>query len=147
MAVRYNEKRINEATIRYTPKMSYKKEKNLVTAGVLAGAIGAGIGVSKYSYGKCFAWNTNINKVLKNFVKNTKLPEFTSTLGKHVGKFAEKGLNLVKSGAEAIAKTTGRQKLLGLLALGTIAGIMAIREHYTKEEAFKDGYNFAEKRK
>jgi SMC interacting uncharacterized protein involved in chromosome segregation len=98
---------------------SPKTKKNVATV-ALAGLAAAGaISISEKTFGKSFAWNTKINKVFKDFAKSSK--EFI-------------GAEPLKKFAGKIAKTTARQKLLGALAVGTLATIMAVREHFSKKE-------------
>lgn len=129
---------------------SDKTKKNVATVSLL-GLAGVGAkAISKNTFGKSFAWNTKINNTLKSFAKNVAnfaeknsiAAMFSKTkAGKVVGNaiqtVANKGAGLVQEVASQLSKTTGRQKLLGALALGTLATVMAVREHYAK----KDGEN------
>ena len=120
--------------------MSNKAKKNITTGLIIGGAAAGAKQISKATFGKSFVWNTKMNKALKNFVKNAKLPEKLTGLatktkvGGFINKVATSGLDFAKNIAGKLAKTTGRQKLLGALAVGTIALVMAAREHFSKKE-------------
>ena len=131
--------------------MSNNAKKNIATVSLL-GVAGAGAAaISKNTFGRSFAWNTATNKFLNkvaqnvaNFAeKNSILGMFSKTkAGKVVGKVvqtvANKGAGLVQEVAGKLAKTSGRQKLLGALAMGTIATVMGVREHFSKKEGADD---------
>ena len=97
---------------------SNNTKKNSATIGTVALA-GAGANlISKTTKGKSFSWNTAINNQLKNFVKSDK---------------TFFGSDLLKEIAGKISKTSTRQKALTALAVGTLALVMGIREHFAKE--------------
>ena len=132
-------------------KMTPKEKKTSASiAGAMLGGIGAYM-ITDATKGKSFVWNSKINKGLKNvaakageFVKNSPIANYiakiskNSKLGETVGKslqsFANFGAEILKNVSTKVAKTSGRQKLLAGLAVGTLALIMAAREHYSKQE-------------
>ena len=102
---------------------SPKTKKNVATVSLVGLASAGAIGISKSTFGKSFKWNTAINKTLKGFAKSSK--EFF-------------GAEPLKKFAGKLAKTTARQKLLGALAIGTVATVMAVREHFSKKEGVEN---------
>lgn len=131
-------------------KMNPNQKK---TSATIAGTILGGVGLSMVNHaakGKSFVWNSKMNKGLKNvatkmgeFVKNntianymnkiTKNNKLGETAGKFIQKVANSGANGIKDIATKVAKTSGRQKLLAAVTVGTLALVMAAREHFSKE--------------
>lgn len=101
----------------------------------------AGLGAA--TYGKAFKWNTSLNTFLKKAAKGQKeaggfIAEATAN-NKGVKKFAANVLKRMASFNEKVytklAKTTGRQKLLGLLGMAALAGLIGLN----RKHAFKEG--------
>lgn len=131
-------------------KMTPNQKKTSATiAGAILGGVGVGI-VNDVAKGKSFVWNTNINKGLKkvaakaaDFVKNSPIKKYAgkmtqnnptaSKIGGFIQNIANSGAEGIKNIATKVAKTSGRQKLLAAVAVGTLGLIMAAREHYSKE--------------
>jgi hypothetical protein len=104
--------------------------------------------------GKCFNWNTSINKALikgADLYKNAaESLANASKSSKGIVKYLAKGYkglaNILKSGCEKLAKTSGRQKMLGLLGLAAITTLVAIeRKHAFKEGQYDERYNIKAK--
>lgn len=127
-----------------------------VKTGALGVATYAGYkAINATTKGKAFNWNTTINKGLTKSAKVYK--ELAEELGKSANKMSgikkyasksAKGLiNLLKSGCEKMAKTTGRQKLLGILGVAALGTLIAIeRKHAFKEGQYEQKYNDIAKR-
>ncbi|MDY6310687.1 MAG: hypothetical protein SPL72_05385 [Cyanobacteriota bacterium] len=108
----------------------------------------AGLGAA--TYGKAFKWNTSLNTFLKKAAKGQKeaggfIAEATAN-NKGVKKFAANVLKRMASFNEKVytklAKTTGRQKLLGLLGMAALAGLIGLnRKHAFKEGQYDQKYN------
>lgn len=131
-------------------KMTPNQKKTSATiAGAVLGGVGIGI-VNDVAKGKSFVWNTNLNKGLKkvaakaaDFVKNSPIKKYAgkitqnnsaaTKIGGFIQKIANSGAEGIKNIATKVAKTSGRQKLLAAVAAGTLALVMAAREHYSKE--------------
>lgn len=100
-------------------KWSPDTKKNATTLGVVTLA---GVGakyITKATKGKSYKWNTQINKPLKQFVKSEK---------------TFFGSEFLKNIADKISKSSGRQKLLTTLAVATLATVMGVREHFSKQK-------------
>ena len=106
--------------------------------------------INAASKGKAFNWNSSINKFLNKeaaFYKNVaedigKSASKLSSVKKYAGKAISKLLNITKSGFEKLAKTTGRQKLLGALGVIAVATLIGIeRKHAFKEGQYEQKYN------
>lgn len=134
-----------------TIKRAANKGRETAETAVLGAATYAGYkAINCGTKGKCFGWNTSINNALKkvaDLYKNAAqdISKSASSL-KGVKKILAKGakgvLNLVKSGCEKLAKTSGRQKLLGLLGIAAVGTLVAIeRKHAYKEGQYEMEYN------
>lgn len=100
--------------------------------------------------GKCFNWNTGLNKSLSKIASVykdgveifEKAAKSNSGIKKYIAKGAKGLANLFKTGCEKLAKTSGRQKLLGLLGLAAVGTLVAIeRKHAFKEGQYEQEYN------
>lgn len=129
------------------------------TAGVIGGsAVAYGI-ANKMTKGKAFEWNTKINNRLKGFVKHVnkvnkecssshvdfnkgvtkkgknflinKYGKVKGRILKTIENLAIKIINGAKAGAEKLSKTSGRQKILGALALGALATFTAVQKKHS----------------
>lgn len=119
--------------------------------GLLGAATFAGYkAINTATKGKAFKWNSSINNGLTKGAKlykelAQKIGKSTTTMTgikKYVAKGAKGLINVVKSGCEKLAKTTGRQKLLGLLGIAAIGTLVAIeRKHAFKEGQYEQKYN------
>ena len=71
-----------------------------------------------------------------------KAAKSNSGIKKYIAKGAKGLANLFKTGCEKLAKTSGRQKLLGLLGLAAVGTLVAIeRKHAFKEGQYEQEYN------
>jgi len=106
--------------------------------------------INAASKGKAFNWNSSLNKFFSkgaDFYKNAaedigKSASKLSGVKKYAGKAISKLLDITKSGFEKLAKTTGRQKLLGALGVIAVATLIGIeRKHAFKEGQYDQKYN------
>ncbi|MBO6273657.1 hypothetical protein J6O48_12905 [bacterium] len=93
-----------------------KKEKFGAETSVLLGyTVGYKV-IDKFSKGKSYAWNTSLNKTIKNMTK--KIPE----------KF---GLNKSINILDKLSKTSGRQKMQGALAVSAGLTLLSVANHFS----------------
>ena len=121
----------------------------------LGAATFAGYKVINYATkSKYFNWNKNVNNALKKGASLYKtVSESMSKSAKSsngVVKYLSKGFkglaNVLKSGCEKLAKTSGRQKLLGILGVAAIGTLVAIeRKHAFKEGQYDERYRMKAK--
>ena len=126
--------------------------RTTVETAALGAATYAGYKAINYaSKGKCFNWNPAINKGLTNLsstFKNvsTKIAKNASNLSgvkKYLAKGAKGIVEVMKTGCEKLAKTTGKQKLLGALGLVALSTLIAIeRKHAFNEGKYEQEYNY-----
>ncbi len=134
-----------------TAHRAANKAKATAETAVLGAATYAGYkAINCTTKGKCFNWNKSINQAL---AKGADLYKYvaesiakSAESSKGVVKYLSKGLkglaNVIKTGCEKLAKTSGRQKLLGLLALAAVSTLVAIeRKHAFKEGQYEQEYN------
>lgn len=122
-----------------------------VETGLLGAATYAGYkAINCAAKGKCFNWNTSLNKSLSKIASvykdGAKSLEKVISENSGIKKYLAKGVkglaNIFKSGCEKLAKTSGRQKLLGLLGLAAVGTLVAIeRKHAYKEGQYEMEYN------
>ena len=74
------------------------------------------------------------NSIANSISKATKNNKFGEAAGKFIQKVANSGANGIKDIAAKVAKTSGRQKLLAAVTVGTLALIMGAREYYSKQD-------------
>lgn len=130
------------------------KMANNATANAETGLLGVATiagykAINKTTKGKASKLNKYINSVLK---KGAKLYQNTadkiskagtkSGIMNYVLKGAKGICNVLKSGFEKLAKTGGRQKLLGMLGIAAVTTLVAInRKHAYNEGKIEQKYN------
>ena len=121
---------------------------NNIRCGIETAAVGAaGIAgynvINKATKMKSFKWNNDVNNALKKGAELYKklLKDFGKSTSSLTGvkKFLANGvkgiIDLMKTGCEKLSKTSGRQKLLGLLGIGILGALVAVQ----RKQAYKDG--------
>lgn len=119
-----NKERLIAMSISINPiHWSNGTKKNVSTVGIIAGAAAGAKAIHTATFNKSYAWNTSINKGLKQFANSAK--EFP-------------GAKYVKDIAGIIAKTSGRQKLLAAVGVAAFGTILAVRDHFSKKQGRED---------
>ncbi len=88
------------------------------SATILLADIAAVKAIKHYAAGKSFGWN----KVINNFAKNVAEKAGESKLAKPI-----------KNMAEAVVKTSGRQKLVAGVSALALLGVLGVVNHFAKE--------------
>lgn len=142
------------------------KVKGAVEATAVLGTTGLGFAaLEKFAPAKDFAWNTKLNKAIKDLLakmsqeikdvnifkrkggkftimKNSQNYKDLSKGKKFLAKVGEKIINVFSTGLEKLANTSGKQKLVvGLAVAGGLTLIHTIRKYAFKSGQIDQKYN------